>query len=61
MGIENDLIDMHYKIQTVFGFYNTFLVFIIGIENDLIDTYYKIQKQFEYYHIYPIYIYITHM
>ena len=51
MHIENDLIDMHYKIQTVFGFYNTILVFIMGIENDLIDTHYKNQKRFEYYHI----------
>ena len=52
MGIENDLIDTHYKIQTVFGFYNTILVFIMRIENDLIDTHYKNQKRFEYYHIY---------
>ena len=51
ISIENGLIDTHYKIQTVFGFYNTFLVFIIGIENDLIDTHYKNQKRFEYYHM----------
>ena len=52
IGIENDLIDTHYKIQTVFGFYNIILVFIMGIENDLIDTHYNNQKRFEYYHIY---------
>ena len=52
IGIENDLIDTHYKIQTVFDFYDTLLVFIIGIENDLIDTHYKNQKRFEYYHIF---------
>ena len=58
MGIENDLIDTHYNIQTVFGFYNTILVFIMGIENNLIDTHYKNQKRFEYYHIYKYIGYI---
>ena len=55
INIKNDLIDTHYKIQTVFGFYKTLLVFIIGIENDLIDTHYKNQKWFEYYHMYNIF------
>ena len=52
IDIKNDLTDTHYKIQIVFGFYNTLLVFIIGIENDLIGTHYKNQTRFEYYHIY---------